>query len=40
MVGRALTAGEAKLPMIERQLLTALWAFKRLGRYCYYLPQV
>jgi hypothetical protein len=26
--------------MIEKQLFTALWAFKRLGRYCYYLPKV
>lgn len=26
--------------MIEKQLLVALWAFKRLGRYCYYLPKV
>jgi hypothetical protein len=40
MVGRPLTAGELQLPTIERQLLMALWAFKRLGRYCYYLPKV
>ena len=40
MVGKVFTAGEAKVPMIEKQLLVALWAYKRLGRYCYYLPNV
>jgi hypothetical protein len=40
MVGRPLTAGEVKLPTIEKQLLMSLWVYKRLGRYCYYLPKV
>lgn len=40
MAGRCLTISEAKLPSFERLLITAIWAFKRLGRYCYYLPNV
>jgi hypothetical protein len=40
MAGRQLEISEKKRPMIERQLLTALWAYKHLGGYCYYLPKV
>jgi hypothetical protein len=40
MSGRPLLASEAKIPMLERRLVIGLWGFKRLGRYCYYLPQV
>jgi hypothetical protein len=40
IAGRKLTISEEKLPYLEKILLAALWGYKRLGRYCYYLPKV
>jgi hypothetical protein len=40
IAGRRLTVSEQKLPYLEKTLLAALWGYKRLGRYCYYLPQI
>ena len=40
MSGRPLLVTESKAPLLERRLLIGLWGFKRLGRYCYYLPYV
>lgn len=40
MSGRPLLVTESKAPLLERRLLVGLWGFKRLGRYCYYLPSV
>ena len=40
MSGRPLLTTESKAPLLERRLIVGLWGFKRLGRYCYYLPRV
>ena len=38
MVGRPLLATERKAPLIERLLITAAWAMRRLQRYTYWVP--
>jgi hypothetical protein len=40
IAGRRLSVTEQKLPYLEKILLAALWGYKRLGRYCYYLPSM
>ena len=38
--GRPLTPTESTASRIERLLITANWAMKKLGRYTQYVPQV
>lgn len=40
MAGRELTITEAKQGVMERLLLAASWALKKLGRWCFYLPSI
>ena len=39
MIGRELTKSEQKCTMLERLMLCACWAVKRLSRYVLYLPS-
>ncbi len=40
MLGCELTPTQARLPLLERQLVVAAWGLKRLGRYTLFLPAL
>ena len=40
MASRLLQVKEGKASRMEQLLLAAIWGYKYLGRYCYYLPSV